>query len=269
VTRVPGEAVAAVRAVEAVLGRSPVAAVLSGSAVDGGLRPLSDVDVLVVVEDAPDADTRRRLAAALMAVSGRYGAGGPARPLDVTLVRRGDVVPWRYPPVRAFAYGEWLRAAYEAGAGPAPAPLPDLAIALAQARAIGVALQGPHPRELLDPVPEADLRRALRDALPALLADLYGDERNVLLTLARMWHTAATGAFVSKDAAAAWAAARLPADLGAWLELAGRAYVGACDDDWSSNRAEAAAVAERLRREVEAACKGRLRGGVAAPTRRG
>jgi len=268
-TRVPGEALAAVRAVAAVLGSPPVAALLSGSAVDGGLRPLSDVDVLVVVEDAPDDDARRRLAAALMAVSGRYGAGGPVRPLDVTLVRRDDVVPWRYPPTQAFAYGEWLRAAYEAGAGPASAPHPDLAIALAQARAIGVALQGPHPRELLDPVPEADLRRALRDALPALLADLYGDERNVLLTLARMWHTATTGAFVPKDAAAAWAAARLPAEAAGWLELAGRAYVGACDDDWSNHRAEAAAVAERLRREVEAACKGRLRGGVVSPTRRG
>ena len=253
-TRVPAEALAAVRAVEAALGLEGVAAVLSGSAVDGALRPNSDVDVLVVVEDAPDADARRRLAAALMAVSGRYGAGGPVRPLDVTLVCRGDVVPWRYPPRQAFAYGEWLRAAYEAGAGPEPALHPDLAIVLAQARASGVALQGPVLRALLDPVPEADLRRALRDALPALLADLYGDERNVLLTLARMWHTAATGAFVPKDAAAAWAAPRLPADLGVWLELAGRAYVGACEDDWRDQRAEAAAVAERLRREVALAC---------------
>lgn len=254
--RVPDEAFAALRAVEAVLGRAPVTAFLSGSAVDGGLRPLSDVDVVVVVEDAPDADARRRLAVALMAVSGRYGAGGPVRPLDVTLVRRDDVVPWRYPPTQAFAYGEWLRAAYEAGAVPAPAPHPDLAIVLAQARAIGVALLGPHPRDLLGPVPDADLRRALRDALPALLADLQGDERNVLLTLARMWHTAATGAFVPKDVAAGWAAARVPADLAAWLALAGRAYVGACVDDWRDHRSEAAAVAERLRRAVDALCGG-------------
>lgn len=253
-TRVPDEAVAALEALARVLGRPPVAAILSGSAVAGGLRPLSDVDLLAVVDDAPDADARRRLAAALMAVSGRYGAGGPSRPLDVTLVVRDAVVPWRYPPVRAFAYGEWLRAAYEAGVGPAPAPHPDLAIALAQARAIGVALLGPPPRELLDPVPEADLRRALRDALPALLADLRGDERNVLLTLARMWHTAATGGFMPKDAAAAWAAARLPAALAPWLDLAGRAYVGGIEDDWRDHRAPAAEVAERLRREVVRAC---------------
>ena len=253
-TRVPDEALAALESLGHALGRSPVAAILSGSDVEGGLRPLSDVDLLVVVEDTPEAAARGRLATALMAVSGRYGAGGPPRPLDVTLVVRGDVVPWRYPPARAFAYGEWLRAAYEAGAGPAPGPHPGLAIALAQARAIGVALLGPPPRVLLDPVPEGDLRRALREALPALLADLHGDERNVLLTLARMWHTAVTGAFGPKDAAAGWAAARLPAGLATWLELAGRAYVGEAEDDWRHHRARAAVVAERLRREVERAC---------------
>jgi len=85
----------------------------------------------VVGEYAPDAEARRRLAAGLMVVSGPYGAGAPPRPLDVTLVVRRDVVPWRYPPAQAFAYGEWLRAAYEAGGGPAPGPHPDLAIALA------------------------------------------------------------------------------------------------------------------------------------------
>ena len=254
--RVPDEAFAALRAVETVLGGPVLGAVLSGSTVDGGLRPLSDVDLLVVVEGAPDDTARRRLAAALMDVSGRYGGGGPVRPLDVTLVRHADVVPWRYPPTRAFAYGEWLRAAYEAGAGPAPGPHPDVAIALAQARAIGVALRGPAVHDLLDPVPEADLRRALRDVLPALLGELRGDERNVLLTLARMWRTAATGEFVPKDAAAVWAAARLPSGQGAWLELAGRGYVGACADDWRGREAVVVALAERLRREIEGACGG-------------
>ena len=252
-TAIPEEARAVLRAVERVLGRAPVAAILSGSAVAGGLRPLSDVDVVVVTEEAPDADARRGLATELMRVSGRYGGAGPVRPIDVALVRRADVVPWRYPPRMAFAYGEWLRSAYAVGAGPAPGPQPDLAIVLAQARALGVAIHGPAPRDLLAPVPAADLRRALRDALPALLEDLVGDERNVLLTLARMWCTAATGGFVPKDAAAAWAAARLPDDLGGWLDVARRAYLGAVSDDWVDHGAEVAALAERLRQEIDVA----------------
>jgi aminoglycoside 9-adenylyltransferase len=236
--------------VETVIGRQPVAAYLGGSAVVGGLRPLSDVDVLVVIEHAPDEPARRRLAAALMSLSGRYRAAGPDRPLDVTLVRHADVVPWRYPPTPAFAYGEWLRAAYEEGDGPLPSPNPDLAIVLAQTRAIGVALRGPPARDVLEPVPDAHLRRALLETLPSLLSDLRGDERNVVLTLARMWRTATTGEFVAKDVAAAWAAARLPVEQGAWLEQAGLAYRGDCEDDWGGREAAVDALAERLRREV-------------------
>ncbi|MFU8889214.1 MAG: hypothetical protein ACNA8N_11500 [Trueperaceae bacterium] len=43
-TRVPDEAREALQALASALGPSPVAAILSGSAVEGGLRPLSDVD---------------------------------------------------------------------------------------------------------------------------------------------------------------------------------------------------------------------------------
>jgi hypothetical protein len=50
----------------------------------------------------------------------------------------------------------------------------------------------------------------MADELPSLVADLESDTRNVLLTLARMWTTVATGRIVSKDAAAAWALERLP-----------------------------------------------------------
>jgi aminoglycoside 9-adenylyltransferase len=214
------------------------------------------VDVVVIVQDAPDEAARRSLAAAFLLVSGRYGGGGPVRPIDVALVRLGDVVPWRYPPTLAFAYGEWLRAAYELGAVPPARPEPDLAIVLAQTRANGVALRGPAPRDLLDPVPADDLRRALRDALPALLGDLHGDERNVLLTLARMWRTAVTGEFVPKDAAATWAAARLPGEPGDLLERAGRAYAGGPDDDGLGLAAGLTALVERLRLEVEGACGG-------------
>jgi streptomycin 3"-adenylyltransferase len=248
------EAHAAVAAVATVLGRPPIAAYVVGSAVAGGLRPLSDVDVLGVVAEAPDAAQRRQLADALMRASGRYGGGGPVRPLDVVLVRYADVVPWRYPPVRSFAYGEWLREAYAAGLDPLPGPDPDLAIQLAQARATGVALHGPRARDLLAAVPTADLRRALRDALPALLADLRGDERNVLLTLARMWRTASNGDFVPKDVGAAWAVARLPVDGAALLELAARAYRGEVEDTWEERAAAAATLAERMRLEVVRTC---------------
>lgn len=54
------------------------------------------------------------------------------------------------------------------------------------------------------------IRLAIRDALPILLDGLSGDERDVLLTLARMWRTAQMGDLMSKDHAASWAAAKMP-----------------------------------------------------------
>ena len=44
------------------------------------------------------------------------------------------------------------------------------------------------------------------------MADLEGDVRNVLLTLARVWFTLETGTIASKDVAADWAITRLPRD---------------------------------------------------------
>ena len=40
------------------------------------------------------------------------------------------------------------------------------------------------------------------DGVPSLMADLADDTRNVLLTLARIWTTVATGEIRSKDEAA-------------------------------------------------------------------
>ncbi len=108
-------------------------------------------------------------------------------------------------------------------------------------RQSGRALIGPPPEQLLDPVPRPDLLRSMADELPALLDDLENDTRNVLLTLARMWVTAATGHIQPKNVAAEWAAERMPDNLGAVLRRAGALYVdggfGPWEDDAAVTRA--------------------------------
>ena len=69
---------------------------------------------------------------------------------------------------------------------------------------------GPPPSEVLDPVPRDDLVRAVVHGIPGLLDDLEPDTANVLLTLARIWTTVATGEIRAKDAAADWVLGRLP-----------------------------------------------------------
>jgi hypothetical protein len=74
----------------------------------------------------------------------------------------------------------------------------DPALLLTAALAGDHPLTGPPPAQVVDPVPHADLVRASVAGIPGLLDDLDGDTRNVVLTLARIWTTLATGEMRSK-----------------------------------------------------------------------
>ncbi|MEV5882668.1 aminoglycoside adenylyltransferase family protein [Streptomyces sp. NPDC052020] len=217
-----------VRIVRRHLGGNVLGAYLHGSATLGGLRPHSDVDVLAVVRDRTTYAQRRDLTRQLMDVSG--GAG--QRPVELIVVVEGEVRPWRHPPVREYLYGEWLRDGFERGLVPGPEPDPDLAPLLTMVLRADAPLYGPPPAELLDPVPHDDLRRAIVAGVPELMRELGPDTRNVLLTLARIWSTLATGEIRSKDAAAGWALARTPARHRPVLARARAVYLGEAEERW-------------------------------------
>ncbi|GCD40983.1 aminoglycoside adenylyltransferase family protein [Streptomyces paromomycinus] len=189
------------------LGPAAVGSYLHGSAVLGGLRPASDLDVLVVSRRRTTAPQRRALLDGLLGISGFTGG---ARPVELTVVVHDQVRPWRYPPTCDFLYGEWLRDAYATGVVPEPEPMPDLALLVTMALAGDHPLTGPPPAQVLDPVPWADVARASVHGIPGLLDEVDSDTRNVVLTLARIWSTLATGEIRTKDAAADWALDRLP-----------------------------------------------------------
>jgi aminoglycoside adenylyltransferase-like protein len=216
----------------------------------GGLQPESDLDVLAVSERQTSLDEKRRLADALLRSSGH------PRRLELTVVVHADVRPWRYPPSLDFQYGDWLRAEFERGE---PTPWPgtaslDLATLLTMVLLADAPLAGPPPAAVLDPVPRADLVRAMLDGIDPLLADLEHDTANVLLTLARSWCTVATGEIRSKDTAAEWALTRLPEEHRAVLAGARAVYLGADPD--RRHDVGAQACADRLAAAVTAAASG-------------
>ncbi|MEU0286495.1 aminoglycoside adenylyltransferase family protein [Streptomyces sp. NPDC006147] len=211
-----------VELVERVVGREVVGVYLHGSAVLGGLKPASDVDVLAVSRRQLGEEERRRLLDGLLRIS---GMGDGVRPVELAVVVQSEVRPWRYPPTCDFLYGEWLRAAYEAGQVPRPEAMPDLALLLAVTLAGDHPLAGPPPARVLDPVPRAELIRASVEGLPCLVEELDGDTRNVLLALARVRATLATGRILPKDAAADWALPRLPPEHRPVLAHAKRLYL--------------------------------------------
>lgn len=230
---------------------SVVGAYLFGSSMVGGLRPDSDLDLLVVVKHTLTDANRQKTVADLMQISGPRATGGSARPVEVTIVKLSDVVPWRFPPKSELVYGEWLRAEFEANRIPPPVLDPDLTIVLTTVRQDSLALIGPVAQELFDPIPINDLRYAIDQSLPKLLEELRGDERNVLLTLARMWMTLATSEIVPKDVAAQWVLDRLPQEHKAVLDLARCAYLGECSDDWTNRRQEVDAFVRHARQAID------------------
>ena len=76
----------------------------------------------------------------------------------------------------------------------------------------------------------------MTDELPSLLRDLETDTRNIVLTLARIWVTVVTGEIRSKDAAADWALARLPAEHRPVLARARAIYLGDEPERWDDLR---------------------------------
>ena len=225
---------------------------LYGSAVSGGLRADSDLDLFGVVGRRLTDAERAALVAGLVPLSWRAERPAGWRPLELTLVAAGDVRPWRYPPRFDFQYGEWLREELVAGGHQPPdGPHPDVALQIRMVLDGGRALVGPPAAELLEAPPQADVVRAMLDELPSLLADLDTDTRNVMLTLARVWVTVDTGELWPKDAAADWAMERLPAAHRSVLQPARDAYLGGEEPPWEP--ASARASANELVRRIRAA----------------
>ncbi|PHM28689.1 aminoglycoside adenylyltransferase family protein [Xenorhabdus budapestensis] len=236
---IPSEADKALLIVQKRLAESLVAVYLHGSAVVGGLRPHSDVDLLVVIDRPMTSMVRECLVADLMMISGRYPSDpGGRRPVELIVFLCSDLAASLYPARCEFIYGEWLRHEYEVGEIPKPVCDPEFTLVLAQSRQEAIPLVGPDASSLLPAIPGSDIRRAIKDVLPDLIETLQADERNVLLTLACMWRTLVTGEFVSKDVAADWAAARLPAIQVAVLADARETYLRGGEEDWRNRQQE-------------------------------
>lgn len=250
------QAEAAVGVVRRALREAEIVAIyLYGSAVVGGLRPDSDLDLFVVADRSLRRQEKVSLVEGLMPISDRETRPAGCRPIELTVAAQPEVRPWRYPPRMELQYGEWLRAELLAGRGePQPPENPDLAVLMTMVRQSGRALVGPPATDVLDAVPGPDLVRAMVDGLPSLMADLADDTRNVLLTLARIWVTVETGDILPKDGAADWAIERLPGALRPTLMRARDLYrVGGYGHPWEVG---AQALAEHLVARIQAAVRG-------------
>ena len=224
---------------QAHLSSTLVAIHLFGSVVESGLQAMSDIDLLVTITQPLTPTARESLAIDLLEVS-TWPPTSTQRPLEVTVLVENAVVPWRYPPEREFQFGEWLREEFLSGRFQGRVIDHDLAVILTQVRQRHIVLLGPPAGELFEPVPSSDFRRALLDTIKLWNepTDWKGDERNVVLTLARIWYSLSTGKIVSKDSAADWVLEKLPVPYQPILATARASYLGEAIDDLASRTAE-------------------------------
>ncbi|MFW2570147.1 aminoglycoside adenylyltransferase family protein [Legionella sp. 29fVS95] len=194
-----------------ILGADLLGVYLYGSSLVGGLQKYSDIDLFVVTKRATTSEEKARLIADLLQISGIYMKGSKL-PIEMTLVEKTAINPWRYPPHFDFQYGDWLRQSFEKGITEPwlTHEMPDLALIVTQVLLKSQTLLGLEPERLLAPVPYHDFIKAMLHDLNRLAMDLEHDTRNVLLTYARIWSTLETNAIRSKPAAADWVMDHLP-----------------------------------------------------------
>ncbi|MGO1697695.1 MAG: aminoglycoside adenylyltransferase domain-containing protein [Micrococcaceae bacterium] len=172
------------------------------------------------------------------------------RPLELTVVTLDDVQERSRWPRRDFQYGEWMRGDLVDGFVPQPGCDPDLVILFATALESHLVLHGQPLEEVLPPVPRNLLQQAQLEILPELLDGFDGDERNVLLTLARMIVTTESGTILPKHEAVERILPRLNQAEAELLILARDEYLGKTRPDWSQVHDDGFDVAQSLRRLI-------------------
>jgi predicted nucleotidyltransferase len=242
-----------IAALNEVLGRELIGAYLHGSAVLGGLRAQSDIDVLAVAVRRLTAREKQHLLARFLAISGPDPAHGPPRPIELTVVVESAIKPWRYPPEMDFQYGEWLRERFESGDIKLSGSRvdPDVTVLVKMALLGDAPLAGPQPSQVFDPVPSEDFVAALVAGVEPLLANIDSDTGNVVLTLARIWCGVRTDAVLSKDAAAEWALQYVTTEQRVVLARARDIYVGTSTEGWGDLRDRVRPFARAIVTEIE------------------
>ncbi len=216
-----------------ILGQDLLGVYLYGSAIVGGLQKYSDIDLFVVTDRKTTYEEKAKLVGVLLQISGIYMKSSKL-PIEMTIVDKSEINPWRYPPNFDFQYGDWLRKEFESGhIEPwSTKEMPDLALLITQVLLASTTLLGPNPNQLLSKIPYRDFMMATTEALDSLMADLNSDTRNVLLTYARIWSTLETDTIRSKPAAADWVIDRLPENYRPVMSRAKAICIGEDNEYW-------------------------------------
>ena len=213
----------AVEGASAILGDQLVGFYLFGSLVRGGFDEISDIDVVVATEGEISKETFDSLSemhAGIIAAGTYWATNLEISYIPKTALRRYDFNNATHPRLERgkdeklyymHHHSDWVVERYELLEN-------------------GLALVGPPPKTLIDPVSPDDLRQAMLGlihswiiTLPDDMPDSRGGQSYVVLTLCRLLYTLEKGNTASKPDAVAWALETLDT---AWHPLIHSAWEG-------------------------------------------
>lgn len=226
---------------------------IHGSLALNSFNPVtSDIDVIVLVHDKINLNTRYDLVKELLQLSLKPS------PVEISFITRDAIEPWQHPTPFELHSSEYWRARYEERVALGDMSYwaetwadSDLACHLTLVRRNGICIYGMPIEEAIPVVPEADFRSSILsdiqysvNALHSSIA-MYG-----ILTLCRVLSYLETGEIMSKREAGIWALPRLPERLRYIVNSAVEVYEGSRSELVAMNEDDLVQYGQLLSEEI-------------------
>lgn len=238
-----------------ILGDNLVGVYLHGSAVMGCFNPVkSDVDLIVLVEHEPS-DTVKR---AFMEMVVSLDETGPAKGIEMSVVRRGVCKPFVYPTPFELHFSkmhlDWYRSNPEDYIAKMKGTDRDLAAHFTVIRARGVCLYGAPIDEVFGEVPKKDYMDSIWRDIEEAENAIAEDTMYLTLNLARVLAFQMDGSVLSKQEGGEWGIKNLPEKYHGLLREALSEYRGAKPEyDRNAAKEYASEMLQRIRnKEIQA-----------------
>lgn len=175
---------------------------IHGSFVQSKLRPNSDLDYLIIINDDLSDFEEGEIVKFLMENSKRIGSQENKRYLEVTIIKEDTIRNINFPLAYELQYGEWNRAEYEKGNTIGRVIDNDIYIMLAQAKEHNINKYGKDFSIIFDRYSNDIVIKIMNEFVREIIDNINEDPTNGLLALCRMVYTKQCERFTSKDKAA-------------------------------------------------------------------
>ncbi|MGX1264532.1 putative nucleotidyltransferase [Rossellomorea marisflavi] len=196
---------------------------LHGSLVMDCFHPeISDIDLLIVVEDGISKDERKALDDLFL---GEYrGDHLPAKGLEVSVITKSNVYPLLYPTPFDYHFSGMHIAAIRRGDATFPATDPDIAAHIAVIRTRGRALIGEPIEAVFAPVPYNYYMKSIYNDIHDAEADILKQPTYMILNLCRVYQFCIKQSVASKKEGGEWGLQSLPVRFHPIIQKALKVY---------------------------------------------